>query len=186
METIGPISTPVGRRIGNAIVHHKNGDFESALLQLFPAVNRTATRRFPKKGDGYKIKTFISQEEAVITFLATGSIWIGSSFDGMTLPELIYKYGRNAMVHDGEMDHRLKFHRSHTSIFGFTSVLSDSFIFGLLMSVILAEENRLEISPDNHALQLLGRSYYINTLWGARSFFVELVRDKYGDSSLFL
>lgn len=156
--------------------HLNTRNWESALLELFPIINRTANRRYPQeKGDGKKIKGYISAEEGLISYLATGSVWVGNVFEDMTLPELIYSLARNGMIHNRELDVNLEFHRKDTSYLGNESLLSDRYIFGLLMSVVFAAENRFEILPDNYCVRLLGVPCELNKLWGKRESFISRV-----------
>jgi len=66
--------TSISRRIEKSIEALAKKDYEDAFVQLFPAIDKTAKKRRSKGGVGTRIKSFISDEEALITAIATNNI----------------------------------------------------------------------------------------------------------------
>ena len=99
----------VSRRMQRCAEHLQSGDPEGALVNLFPAIDKTAKKRRPKDGVGKRIKAFLHDEEVLITAVATGNVFQDCTFDGMTFQDALYKFGRTPIAHEGELDPRLTF-----------------------------------------------------------------------------
>ena len=72
----------VSRRVQQCVERLQAQDCEGALVNLFPAIDKTAKKRRPKEGVGGRIKAFLHDEEVLITAF-TGNVIRGCSFDGM-------------------------------------------------------------------------------------------------------
>ena len=150
------------------------GDAENSLIHLFPAIDRSAKNRFPNFGVGRRIKQFISDEEAVVTKIATGSIIVGGEFGGYTFAEAIYEFGRNSLIHEGELDPRIEFSSNNFIKIGETWELNHGFIFGLIIAVVLSPQNEDEQSPYDYELRLFEQVFGLNSIWGKKSQFPQL------------
>ena len=104
-----PIPTGVSRRVQQSIVHFQQRDWEGALVNLFPAVDKTATKRRPKEGVGARMRAFLEDEEGLISCIATGNYIKGIYADGASITDALYKLGRTTIAHEGELDPRLNF-----------------------------------------------------------------------------
>ena len=91
------MSTPSGvsRRLQQCVERLQRGDFEGALVNLFPAIDMTAKRRRPKKGVGARIRAFLEEEEALISAVATGNVLQNIVVNGVSITDVLYKFGRN-------------------------------------------------------------------------------------------
>jgi hypothetical protein len=104
-----PSPTGISRRIASCIRYTIAKDYEAAMVNFFPALDKTAKTRRPKCGVAARIKGFLADEEALITAIAIRNAFVGVKFNGMSFPDAIYKFGRTAIAHEGELDPRLTF-----------------------------------------------------------------------------
>src|SRR3990172_10754339 len=107
-----PQYSSISRRIQSCINYADAGNYESAMVNFFPALDKTAKRRRPKDGVGDRIRRFISDQEAIITAIATGNVFRNISINGVSFPEAIYKFGRTPIAHEGELHPPLTFNYS--------------------------------------------------------------------------
>ena len=100
-------ASSVSRRLADCLQAHARGDYEGALVHFFPALDKVSKRRRPKDGVGARIRSFLSDEEALISAIATGNVFRNIQVDGVTFPDAIYRFGRTSIAHEGELDRRL-------------------------------------------------------------------------------
>lgn len=169
----------IGRRLEqslNSLIAH---DYESSLVHFFPALDKTAKLRRPgsKVGVGERIKGFLRDEEAFISFLAFGIVFENTQFDGISFPEAIYKFGRTSIMHEGELDRRLSFENvEQIMIVGDTWKLSPSYIAAMITAVMAASENARETLISPKILQLRDRAVNANDIWGKKAVVQALIR----------
>ena len=157
----------VSRRIQQCIERFQVRDWEGALVNLFPAIDKTAKKRRPKDGVGKRIKAFLQDEEVLITAVGTGNVFKGCTFDGMAFHDALYKFGRTPIAHEGELDPRLTFNdRAGLQIGSDRWNLPSSFIPAMALSVIIAPENKRERISDGVAITVFGKQFAVNDLWG--------------------
>ncbi|HEY6644374.1 hypothetical protein [Povalibacter sp.] len=159
----------VSRRLKSCITYLQMRDYEQALIHLFPALDKTAKRRRPKQGVGDRIRNFVADEEAMITAVATRNIFQNIRVNDVSFPEAIYKFGRTAISHEGELDPRLQFNDSRSLQIGSVWNLPSSYITGLCVAVMAAPENMHESIDAPLSLAIFDRKFQINELWGAKS-----------------
>jgi hypothetical protein len=87
-------SSGVSRRIQQCIEHIQKQDWEGALVNLFPALDKTSKKRRTKAGVAERIKAFLEEEEALISAVATGSVFKGIHVNGVSITDALYKFGR--------------------------------------------------------------------------------------------
>jgi hypothetical protein len=163
------MATPSGisRRIPQCINRLEFKDPEGALVNLFPAIDKTAKKRRPKAGVGERIKEFLHDEEVLITAVGCNNVLHGVQVDGMSLPEALYKFGRTSIMHEGELDPRLRFNDAGILEIGREGWnLPVGFIVGMALAVIIAKENLGERTPDGIGINIFGRQFLLNEIWG--------------------
>ena len=175
----------ISRRLKSCIDYLQARDYEQSLIHLFPALDKTAKRRRPKAGVGDRIRNFVADEEAIITAVATKNIFVNININGVSFPEAIYRFGRTAISHEGELDPRLQFNDSGSLQIGSVWNLPSSYITGLCVAVMVAPENGREHIDAPLALTIFDRKFQIDELWGARSEVQSLICQAFGNPSLF-
>lgn len=157
----------VGRRLEAAITEFNNKNFESCLIHLFPALDKTAKKRRPKAKVGERICKFIEEDQDLLSYIAlNGSILRHIDIDGMTLPKAIYLYGRCPIAHEGELDPRLEITEDNMLMIGSKWIFSTSYIFALMVSVIIAPENADEFFLKRIELNFSNKKFVANDIWG--------------------
>lgn len=178
--------TGVSRRIEQSIIHLQKNDFEGALVNLFPAIDKTAKKRRSKDGVGKRVKAFLTDEEATISAIGTGNLFVNNRVDGITVPDALYKFGRTSIAHEGELDPRLNFNTTGNILIGREKWdLPISYITGMCIATIAAPENKDELISGNYEIDIYGRKYNINSLWGARQLIEQVIGDRFDEHSIF-
>lgn len=177
--------TSISRRIEKSIIAFQERDYEDAFVQLFPAIDKTAKKRRPRDAVGERIKKFISDEEAIITAIATNNIFKNINVNGINLPTALYKFGRNSIVHEGELDKRLQINEQGIIQIGQVWNLPASYIIGLIVAVVIAPENANEKVRDDVGITLFGKHYKINDLWGQRDIIQTKICEVFRNDNLF-
>jgi hypothetical protein len=175
----------IGKRIESSIKYAKSKDYESAMIHFFPALDKTAKKRRPKDGVGSRIRKFISDQEAIITAVATGNIFKNITVDGISFPDAIYKFGRTSIVHEGELDKRLTFNDNGSLIIGEVWNLPSTYVTALCISVMVVPENNQEFIDSPLAITIFKRQFPINELWGAEETVKKLICDTFKNPVLF-
>lgn len=169
------MSNPTGtsRRLQQCFERLHMNDFEGALVQLFPAIDKTAKKRRPKEGVGSRIRSFLRDEEILISIVATGNA-IRCTIDGVDVADALYKFCRTSIAHEGELDPRLSFNQDGRMRLGFDKWnLPSEYIFGMALSVVIAPENVNEKIDGEICLNLFDKQFMVNDMWG-RS---DMIRD---------
>jgi hypothetical protein len=182
------MATPSGisRRIHQCIQRLHLNDPEGALVNLFPAIDKTAKKRRPKAGVGERIKAFLQEEEVLITAVGTGNVFKGVQVDGMAFHDVLYKFGRTSIMHEGELDHRLKFNTNgRMRISKDVWDLPIGFIVGMSLAVVIAKENKGERTPDGIGITVFNRQFALNEIWGNPEPVRKHICEVFQDPSLF-
>lgn len=177
--------TAISRRINSSWVHFSKGEHEEALIDFFPALDKTAKRRRPKLGVGARIKEFLTDEEGLISALAINMYITNNRFGEYTFPEAIYKLGRTSIAHEGELDEKLRFDNMSGMEIGDTWNLPPSYISALIISVMIAPENRNESIDLPTSITIHGTNLPINALWGAKDMVRYIICTIFKDPKLF-
>lgn len=177
--------TAISRRIHSCWEHFEQGNHEEALINFFPALDQTAKRRRPKERVGDRIKAFLKDEQGFISALAISAHFASLTIDNYTFPEAIYKFGRNAIAHDGELDPRLSFNNEFGMQIGERWNLPSSYIAALAISVMTAPENSDEFIETNKTIRFYDHTFHYNELWGASNRIKCIVSSKFGRPDLF-
>ena len=137
---MNPPASSVSRRLASCLDAYQRQDYEVALVHFFPALDKVAKRRRPKDGVGTRIRGFLKDEEVLISAIATGNVFKGCVFDGLTFEDAIYKFGRTPIAHEGELDPKLTFVDGGSWSIGETWNLPSKYILGLCVAVMVAPE----------------------------------------------
>ena len=181
-----PKPTGVSRRLEQCIRHLQSQDYEGALVNLFPAIDKTSKKRRPKEGVSQRIRAFLEDEEILISAIATGNVFHNISVDGIKITDALYKFGRTAIAHEGELDPRLQFNVSGSIEIGIHGWnLPSQYIFGMCVSVIVAPESSDEHVTDVLGITLFGQSFKVNDLWGRKALVQGIICDMFNDPDLF-
>lgn len=160
--------TGISRRVEQCIKHLQENDYEGALVNLFPAIDKTAKKRRTKAGVGQRIKAFLKDEDILITAVGTGNVFKGCIFDGLSFEEALYKFGRTPIAHEGELDPRLSFDPNGSMHIGKdTWNLPVGYLAGMTLAVILSAENKGERTTEGLAITIFGREFRLNDIWGS-------------------
>lgn len=163
-------ATVVSRRVQDCITRLQSGNYEGALIDLFPALDKTAQKRRPTLGVGKRIRSFIDDEEFLLLSLTTGRpMTTRVLVNDISIADAIYKLGRCAILHEGELDPKLKFTNS-----GIIEIGIDiwhfpvSYITAMTIAVISAPENSKERIEGSLKISFFGAEFGINELWGKK------------------
>ncbi len=159
--------TGVSRRLQQCIERLQASDYEGALVNLFPAIDKTAKKRRPKAGVGVRIRSFLKDEEVLITAVGMGNVFKDCNFDGFSFEDALYKFGRTPIAHEGELDPRLSFNENGGLQIGKDNWnLPASYIVGMSLAVITAPENKGEETTEGLGVQVFDKQFALNELWG--------------------
>ncbi|NOU53108.1 hypothetical protein HG263_21645 [Pseudoalteromonas sp. JBTF-M23] len=158
--------TGVSRRIHQSFKHLQENDFEGSLVNLFPALDKTAKRRRAKDGVARRIKAFLEEEMPLISIIAMG-FYMPFSCNGNRLSDVLYKFGRTSIAHEGELDSRLEISTSEDIIINANKWhLPSGFILGMSVAVITAPENIDEFIEMPFSIEIYGKRFNLSELWG--------------------
>ena len=147
----------ISRRIQQCIERIQRQDWEGALVNLFPALDKTAKKRHPKAGVGERIRAFLEEEEALISAVATGNVLKGIHSGGISITDALYKFGRTSIAHEGELDPRLQFNEGGSLVIGQEKWnLPTGYIVGMSLAVVVAPENSTESVDTKLGFNLFG------------------------------
>lgn len=170
----------IKRRILNSFHAYQTQDFEGSLIHYFPALDATAKLRYTKKGVGWRIKRFLRDERDLVTAVGLGMIIKNLSIHGYTFEEAIYKFGRNSIVHEGELDPRLKFTDRGKIEIGEYWELPKAYILGLIVAVIACAENSNKKSTGGESLVILNKRFLVSDLWGKEAELRDHLSSRFG------
>lgn len=180
------IPSGISRRIQQCITHIQTEDWEGALVNLFPALDKTAKKRRKKAGVAERIKAFLEDEEMLVSAIATGNVFKGIHTDGISITDALYKLGRTSIAHEGELDPRLEFNETGSIVIGQDKWnLPTGYIVGMSLAVIVAPENAKERVDDKYGFSLFGEQHQLNSLWGQQQKVQGIIAAKFKDPSIF-
>jgi hypothetical protein len=115
------------------------GNNELALLSIMPIFDKACKKTWPHHGVGARFKNGVVETEDIITFIMTSGscVMIECTYGDMKLPQIIYKYLRNSIIHEGEMPKNVKLVDEPNIIINNNSVqFPVQFAYGLLIASI--------------------------------------------------
>lgn len=171
----------IGTFVSASLDALNEGKYDIALSLACSAVDATAAKVFPNKNNNSRYKSFLKQNMRVITtFGMPGISAAGISIKCVNVPgiktdqnqvapleDILYHIVRCGLIHECELDQRLEFtERTQLGDFGNRFRIPYAIVIGLLVSVILAKENRSETVSGNHRIFVNGAAISLNDLWG--------------------
>jgi hypothetical protein len=179
--TFGKMSGPssISRRIESCIASQGARAYEEALIHYFPALDKTAKRRRPNAGVGDRIRGFLRDEEDLISAISIRNMFKGLVVDGIGFPEAIYKFGRTAIAHEGELDPRLRITDDDRFAIGATWQLPASYLAGLTVAVVVAPENKGERIGKEITVRFLDTNHQVDALWGKEVMVRQIIHSKF-------
>lgn len=176
--------TAISRRIQSCLREYLQNDYESAFIHLFPAIDATAKKRRNDFKVGARIKTFLEDEIAIITALSFGGVIQNCRFgeENLSIPEVLYKFGRTSAMHEGEIDERLQITNDPEFTLGDAVwKLPSFFIMAMAIAVITAPENIDEEIQGNFIIESFGEKLQLQNLWGRRDILVDIIKSNAPD-----
>jgi hypothetical protein len=166
----------IGKRISKALSDLEKSEYENALLPIFSAVEATAKKRYPKMAKGPAFKTFLADQHDIITSIGLQTIIGEITNRGMSLPEALWKFARNTLTHEAEIDTKISFDNNE-GMFISTGASKEqavwhfppTMLLGLVFAVVSAKENEAEDVELAGWLVYNDRTYVANSFWGAES-----------------
>lgn len=166
----------ITRRVEDALNLLADQNYESALLNTFPALDATAKLRRPTAGVGIRFRQFIQDQIGIIAPIGL-SVVLGRdcTFGGVHLEDAWYNLARNTLVHEGELPNNFQVSHLPQSIVGGDWRLSDRNVFALILSIVSARENQGKLLNEDMVVNILGTKLNLNTLWGAEDSIRKLI-----------
>ena len=166
----------IGDRVQEALQKFISSDYENAMVQIAIAIDATAKIKYSKKlRTGERFRKFIQENQEFILYVALGC---GPRFifegDGNmkfmhrgSLAQVVYKYVRNALLHEGEVSDDIVFR--HGPVIGHEGdkfIVSSELIVGMLLSVIGDQKNASQKLKTEVTLNIAGKKIPVNSIWG--------------------
>jgi hypothetical protein len=172
----------IGSFISSSLQLLEDGAHDVALSLVCSAVDASSAKMFPdEKQNNARYKKFLKNNMRIITTFGTPGVSAGgiriqcsnipginTDAEGMAgLEDILYHIIRCGLVHQCEIDESIEF--TQETMIGYFEQkfrVPYAIVLGLVMSVILAEENKNESMPVSHHLNLGNRNIDLNSLWG--------------------
>ena len=172
----------VGSFISSSLQLLKEGKHDVALSLACSAVDATSAKMFPEEThNNRRYKKFLKQNMRIITTfgmpgLSASGIRIKcrnipgmkTDAEGMAgLEDILYHIIRCGLIHQCEIEERIEFiQKTMLGDFEQKFKIPYAIVRGLVMSVILAKENKNESMLESHYVNLSNKNIDLNTLWG--------------------
>ncbi len=166
----------IGRRVCTAVKAYSEIDYETSATALFQAIDATGRKRFPNLGNGARFKKLLANQEDIISATATSSVHVGINCNRMTMPEAMWKLGRNPLLHEAELDKRLMFNNADGMLIGHEWNLPPSFLLGMAVGVMSAKENTGETEILEGEVSFWGWQLKLQSLWGGEDFLRSILK----------
>ena len=163
---------------------HENKN-ELALLSLMPIFDKACKKTWPNKKVGERFREGVTETENIITYLmCSGSAVITDcTYGDLKLPQIIYKYLRNTIIHEGEMPSNVSFTNEPKIIIDEGNIIfPNQFVIGFLVAAIGFECYKKEAAAVTQVgkLSLKGEEYFIKDLVGNHAVINNVINEKYG------
>lgn len=171
----------IGNFVSAGVIFHNYGKRDVSLALICSAIDATAQKVFPTDKNNSRNKKFISKYFRIITaFGFPGILASGIRIKCVNIPDLktdsdgyvgiediLYHIIRCGLIHECEIDNRIEF-TDNTIIGDFDRVfkIPKQVFWGLALAVILCEKNSGEVTDDKVSINLNGKDFAIDELWG--------------------
>ncbi|HAS1112418.1 TPA: hypothetical protein I3798_000857 [Enterobacter cloacae] len=170
-------STPVVSRLSSCINLYSIKDYENAFINLFIALDITAKKRYPNLKVGKRNRALLLDTEPLTQKLYMGIIIQGLNINGLTFSNIFYKFGRNALIHDGQLDRRLSISdEKGIRISEDNWDFHHSYIMSMAISIISCKENANENFNTAIEYECNFGKINLNDLWGKESELMEYLQ----------
>lgn len=172
----------IGSFVSSALTLYEDGKYDVALSLACSAVDATSEKIFPNESKNHvRYKEFLKKNMRVITTFGMPGLsasgirikcknipGIKADYEQMAgLEDIIYHIIRCGLIHQCEIEESIEFtQRTMLGDFGGKFRIPYTIIMGLLLSVILAKENKNEKMPTSHQLNFNGINIDLNSMWG--------------------
>ena len=161
------------------------GDWQNALIQICINLDMTAKKTYGGK-PGARIKRYIRENQYAITRIAMLHLEVHGDMSfqvsderSLKYEEIIYKLVRCALLHEGELDRRIKIVKS-TSI-GVESdgrfVLSEHMIYAIFLLLVSDPQNAEIQWPPKASFTAEGKTYSFATIQSNTRNLVDIFRN---------
>lgn len=171
----------IGNFVSAGVVFHNYGKRDISLALICSAIDATAKKVFRGDNNNERNKKFVRKYLPIITsfgFLGITASEIrikcidvpdlkADSNGYVGIEDIIYHVIRCGLVHECEIDNRIEF--TNTTVIGDfnkTFKVPKQIFWGLAMAVILCEQNKDEHTGDDVSINLNGKQFKIEQLWG--------------------
>lgn len=171
----------IGNQVSEAIDKMQAGDTEGALYALCSAIDATATQEYGKRGKT-SYKQFVSSNFPLITSIAVGHKILNltleyshpdlnaSADSKHSIQDIFYHAVRCDLYHKTELPTNIRFtNKKQIGCETGGIVLPDTFLYGLIMAVVVAPVNKGESSPKPSVCNIGDMALPISKLWGRRA-----------------
>lgn len=171
----------ISRRMQDAISAYINNDYEGCFVHLFSAIDKTAKLRRPSAKVGERVRAFLTEQEDIISAISIGSVMKGIYSNGASIPGALYKFGRNSIEHEGELDPRLEINNTGSIMICEKWNLPSSYVFDMCLAAISAPENESEqLANDEWVVTIFNKQWKVNDLWGKEPVLRDYIATHFG------
>lgn len=130
---------------------------ELALVSIIPLFDKACSKKWPKDTVRNRFYNGVNETDDIITFFMSKghAVMIACRFGEFTLPQIIYKYLRSNIIHEGKMPDNIHFvDEPKIDIEKDDITLPKQLVLGLLMAAIGFECYRKERNKINGAPEI--------------------------------
>ena len=176
----------VSDRVREAIDCLQRGQPTNALIQVSIAIDATAKALYPRDKVGQRCKKFLRENQALITLFGLGFLdihgdihysWPDDPRGYKTQEEVLYNVVRCSLLHDGELDERVRL--THERVLGSERggivLLSTHIITGLILAVVASTPAKYPM-PAHYTITVGGATYPMSEFWGKKKELYEIAK----------
>lgn len=177
--------------ISAGVIFHNHGKRDVSLALICSALDATAKKVFPNDNNNQRNKKFIRKYMHIITrFGFPGVLATGIRIKCIDIPNLrtdsegyvgiediIYHTIRCGLIHECEIEDLIEF-TDETLIGDFNQKFKvpKELFWGLTLATILCKENKHEKSIDEVNINITGKNFSIDDLWGKEKELVRMIK----------
>ena len=178
--------------VSAGIMFHNYGKTDVSLSLISSALDATAKKVFPNQKNSQRIKNFIRKYMYIVTnFGFPGISATAIRIKCIDVPNLkpddegyvgiediIYHTIRCGLIHECDIEKHIEF-TVNTELGDFNKVFKIPYqlFWGLALPIIICKENADEKTEDNVKINLCGKDFWIQELWGKEEDLQKLIAD---------